>query len=369
MNLTVNEVKNKKDLKNFIEFPYGLYANYPNWVPPLKSELYALFNDKKNPFFEHAEIKLFIATENGMVVGRIASIIDRKFIEFQEENTGYFGFFEAIDNQRVVNELFEKAEAFLKDNNIESVIGPMNPSTNEECGFLLEGFDSTPLVMMTYTPEYYIRLTENAGYNKVKDLFAFHSKLNEKLPEKVEHIYEKVLKRNKIKLRHMDMKNYKKEIETIKILYNGAWEKNWGFVPMTESETDKMAKDLKDLIVPELVQFAEVGGKTVAFMWTSPDYNYVMKKLKGKLNIFTFLKEKKNIKWVRLITFGILKDYRKMGIDALFFKDALDTAKKMGYTDAEFSWVLEENVLVHRAAKVMGGELYKKYRIVGKDLR
>ena len=112
-----------------------------------------------------------------------------------------------------------------------------------------------------------------------------------------------------------------------------------------------------------------MGGKTVAFMWTSPDYNYVMKKLKGKLNIFTFLKEKKNIKWVRLITFGILKDYRKMGIDALFFKDALDTAKKMGYTDAEFSWVLEENVLVHRAAKVMGGELYKKYRIVGKDLR
>ncbi len=369
MKLQILEVKTKKGLKKFIDFPYKLYVNYPNWVPPLKSEVYNLFNEKKNPFFEHAKMKLFLAVEDGVVVGRIASIIDRKFIKFQEENTGYFGFFEAIDNQRVTNELFEKAEEFLKENGIENVIGPMNPSTNEECGFLLEGFDSTPLIMMTYTPEYYIRLTQGAGYEKAKDLYAFHSKVQAELPEKVRRIYEKVMKRNKITLRHMDMKNFKNEIKTIKQVYNGAWEKNWGFVPMTEKETDKMAKDLKDLIVPEFVQFAEVDGKTVAFMWTSPDYNYIMKKMNGKLNIFTFLKEKKNIKWVRLITFGILKDYRKMGIDALFFKDALDTAKKMGYTDAEFSWVLEENVLIHRASQVMGGKLYKKYRIVGKRLR
>ena len=369
MDIQIKEVKTKKDFKKFVDFPYKLYSTYPDWVPPLKSEVYKLLDVKKNSFWNHSDRKMFIAEKDGIVAGRIMAIIDHNYIDYYKENIGYFGFFEAIDNQTVANKLYEATEKYLKDNDITKVIGPLNPSTNEECGFLLEGFDAPPLLMMTYTPPYYLKLTEEAGYSKAKDLYAFHAKVGAELPDKVKRLLEKLKQRNKVVIKHVDMKHFKEELEKVKLVYNSAWEKNWGFVPMTEEEIDEMAKNLKSLVVPEFVQFAEVNGKTVAFMWSMPDYNYVIKKMKGKLNPFIFLKEKKNIKWVRLITFGIIEGYRKMGIDALFFADAFETAKKMGFTDAEFSWVLEENVLVHRAAKVMGGELYKKYRIYGKQLR
>jgi hypothetical protein len=369
MAVEIFSVTTKKNLKKFVEFPYNLYRNYPDWVPPLKSEVYKLFDKKRNPFLEHSLIQPFIAIKEGKVVGRIAAIIDDNYINFHNKKIGYFGFFECIDNESIADALFKESEKFLIQNGMNEVIGPLNASTNEECGFLLEGFDSTPLLMMTYTPRYYLRLAEHFRYKKAKDLFAFHMDLQNPLPEKVNRIAERIKKRNQITITHIDLKHFNRDLKKVKGIYNSAWEANWGFVPMTEAEIDDLAKDMKDLVVPELLQFAEIDGETVAFMWIMPDYNYVLKKMNGKLNPIIFLKEKKNIKWFRLITFGIIEKYRKQGIDALFFSNGLETARKMGYTDAEFSWILEENVLVHRAAKAMGGELYKKYRIYGKQLK
>ena len=367
--IKIIKVTNKKDLKKFIEFPFSLYKADPFWVPPLKGDMYNMFNEKKNPFLDHGTIQPFIAIINGKVVGRVCAIIDRNFIEFHGEKTGYFGFFESIDNTSVAKGLLKRAEEFLKEHDLERLIGPMNPSTNDECGMLLEGYDDSPRIMMTYNFPYYHRLMEECGYGKSKDLFAFHMDIREGPPEKLSKFTKRIKERRNIKIQHINMKNFKEELEKVKAVYNSAWEKNWGFVPMTDAELDHMAKDLKPLVIGDLVQFAEIDGEIVGFMWTMPDYNHVLKKMNGKMNIFKFLKHKKGIKWARLITLGIKEGYRKQGIDALFFDDAFKTAEKLGYTHAEFSWVLEENVLVHRAAKFMNGELYKKYRIYGKEFK
>ena len=369
MNIEIRAVETHKDLKKFIDLPYKLYSDQKYWIPPIKREVFHLFNEKKNPFWEHAEKKLFIAISGKAVLGRIAAILDHNYIQFHDAKIGHFGFFECIDDASVAKKLYKAAEDFLRDRGMLEINGPMNPCTNEECGFLLEGFDDYPRLMMTYTPEYYLGLSEAAGYVKKKDLLAYHMKVQQPLPEKVARLYGRIMERNNIKLSHLDIKNFDKELIKIKEIYNSAWERNWGFVPMTEAEKDKMANDLKTLIVPELLQFAEIDGETVAWMWTMPDYNHVLKKMKGRMNPIIFLKERKKIKWARVITFGIKESYRGRGIDAVFFHDALETVKKMGFTDAEFSWILEDNVMVNRAAVAMGGEIYKKYRIYGKKLK
>ncbi|HDS09926.1 MAG TPA: N-acetyltransferase [Firmicutes bacterium] len=367
--IKIYPVKSKSDLKRFITFAWKIYKGDKNWVPPLIREKLKILDKEKSPFFDHGAADFFIAYRDNAPVGTIAAIRDDNFINHQKSETGYFGFFESINDTEVANTLFSTAEKWNIDQGMKEMIGPMNPSTNDECGLLVKGFDRPPVVMMTYNPEYYIKLYESYGLEKRKDLFAFWARIKDNIPEKIARVAELMKKRGNIQTRGVNLNNFSEELENLKKVYNSAWSENWGFAPMTEKELDLLADGMKDLVIPELIRFAFIDGEPVAFIFTLPDYNEVFIRMNGRLSpmgILKFLWFRKKVKNVRLILLGIKEGHRRKGIDAILYYESLKEAEKYGYEFAEFSWVLEENVLVHRAAEIIGGKVYKTYRIYGK---
>ncbi len=370
--MQIEQVASKKGMDEFIRCPWKVYRGNPNWVPPLISEMRFLFSDK-NPFFRHAEAAYFLARKGGDVVGRIAAIIDRNHINVHNEQAGFFGFFECLPDPAAAAGLLDAASAWLRERDIEIMRGPMNPSTNDECGFLLEGFDSPPMIMMTYTPPYYLDYMERCGLTKSKDLYAYLSLIAEVTAGgRLEKLASGV--RNRVPgltARPADMKNFQHELAVVKDIYNSAWSHNWGFVPMTDEEIESMAKRLKPLIVPELLIMAEVHGDPAAFFMGVPDYNQVLKRINGRLGpigILKFLWYSRRISDLRVLTVGVKEEYRKKGIEGLLYLESFKAAMKRGYRRAEMSWVLEDNVLMQRGCELMGGRLYKKYRIYEKRL-
>ena len=363
--ITIEQVKDKKQFSEFLNLPWKIYKNDPYWVPLLISDLKSMFDKNKNPFFKHAEIASFLSRKNGELVGRIVAIIDRNHNEFHSEKTGFFGFFECINEYEIAKSLFDTAKKWVKEKGMTLLRGPTNFTTNDECAFLLEGFDSSPVIMMTYNPKYYLNLAEQYGFRKAKDLYAL-LKGYEPTPERILKLIERNKKRKGIVIRKIDMKNFAKEIEIIKDIYNSAWEKNWGFVPMTNEEIECMANKLKPIVVPELVYFAEIEGKPVAVSITVPDFNQVLKRINGKLGPIQLLKVlwyKNKITGIRSIVFGIKKGYRGIGIDAALYYATEIAGKKLGYKWAELSWNLEDNELINKFDMNIGGKIYKKYRI------
>ncbi len=365
-------VTGKAGMNEFIRFPWRVYRGEPNWVPPLLSEMKFVLG-KENPFFHHAEAAYFLARKDGEVAGRIAAIIDHNHIAIHNEPAGFFGYFECLPDVAVAEGLLDAAACWLKERGIEIMRGPMNPSTNDECGFLLEGFDSPPMIMMTYTKPYYLEYMEQCGLSKAKDLYAYITIVNDvAVAERLERLSQGVHKRIPgLSVRHADMKQFDRELEIVKNIYNTAWSKNWGFVPMTDEEINSMAKRLKPLIVPELLIIAEVDGKPAAFFMVVPDYNQVLRKLNGRLlpfGIFKFLWHSRNITDIRGITLGVKEEYRRKGIEGLLYLESFRAARRRGYQRAEMSWILEDNTLVQKGCDLMGGKLYKKYRIYEKRI-
>jgi GNAT superfamily N-acetyltransferase len=370
--MQVEEISDKNGLDRFIRFPWAVYKGNPNWVPPLLSEIKFILG-RKNPFFEHAEAAYFLATEGSAVVGRIAAIIDRNHISIHNEKVGFFGYFECLRDPVIGERLLEAASSWLRQRGMEIMRGPMNPSMNDECGFLLEGFDSPPMIMMSYTQPYYLEYMERCGLYKVKDLFAYISIIDDvAVVERLERLSQGVYKRIPgLTVRPAILKDFDRELERVKDIYNSAWSKNWGFVPMTDAEINSMAKRLKPLIVPELLIIAEVDGKPAAFFMVVPDYNQVLQRLNGRLlpfGVFKFLWYSHRITDIRGITLGVKEEYRRKGIEGLLYLESFRAAKRRGYKRAEMSWVLEDNSLVQRGCELMGGKLYKKYRIFEKAL-
>ncbi len=370
--MEIFQVSDRRGVDQFIRFPWRVYKGNPNWVPPLTSEVKFVLSDK-NPFFHHAEAAYFLARDGDEVFGRIAAIIDRNHINIHNEQAGFFGFFECLPEPAVARALLDAAAQWLKNRDIEIMRGPMNPSTNDECGFLAEGFDSPPMIMMTYTPPYYLDFMEKCGLSKAKDLYAYISIIKEVAAgDRLEKLSARVKARLPgLTIRPMNMKNFIKELAAVKEIYNSAWSKNWGFVPMTDDEIDSMAKRLKPLVVPDLAVMAEVDGKPAGFMLTVPDYNQVLARLNGKLGlleIIKFLWYSRKITDIRVIIMGIKEEYRKKGIEGLLFFESFIAAQRKGYTRSEMSWVLEDNVLVQKGCELMGGKVYKKYRIYEKRL-
>jgi GNAT superfamily N-acetyltransferase len=370
--MRIEHISDAGGLKRFIRFPWKVYEGNPNWVPPLLSEVKFILGSE-NPFFEHAEAAYFLAWKNGETAGRIAAIIDRNHTTIHNERAGFFGFFECIPDPAVAGELLDAASQWLKERGMDVMRGPMNPSTNDECGFLLEGADSPPMIMMTYTPPYYLDYMERCGLSKVKDLFAYLVIVNDvAVVQRLERLSQGVHKRVPgLTVRSADMKHFDRELAAVKDIYNSAWSKNWGFVPMTDAEIDSMAKRLKPLIVPELLILAEVDGKPAAFFMVVPDYNQVLCKLNGRLlpfGIFKFLWYSRRITDIRGITLGVKEEFRRKGIEGLLYLESFRAAKRRGYQRAEMSWILEDNVLVQKGCELMGGKLYKKYRIYEKRL-
>ena len=373
--VTVVEVSRRgKDLTRFLHVPYPIYRDDPNWVAPLLDDLKKVFTDK-NPLFEHAEMKLWVAVRGGRDVGRVAGILDRNHNAFHHESTAFFGFFESVNDPAVAGALLEAVAGWAKAKGMNRLLGPMNPTTNDECGLLVEGFDSPPVIMMTYNPRYYIDLLEGAGFTKAKDLLAYHFPVGEEPLRRLTRLADGVRRREKdLVVRPIRRKTLAQDLAKVKEVYNSAWEENWGFVPMTDAELDFMASRLKPLLAEEIALLAEVNGEPVAFMMSLPDFNEAMQPLKGKLltpKIFNFLRYLmgwKRPRFVRVVTLGIKKAYRQRGIDAVMFAQSVRAAMTYGFRDCEVSWMLEDNVMVLRPIDVFGGKKYKTYRIYEKGV-
>ena len=364
----------RADVARFLEVPYGIYGDDPNWVAPLLDDLKKVFT-KANPLFEHAEMKLWVSVRGGRDVGRIAGILDRSHNEFHREKSAFFGFFESIDDPGISRELFARVQAWAKEKGMDRILGPMNPTTNDECGLLIEGFDSPPVLMMTYNPRYYLRLYDDVGLVKAKDLLAYKIAIDPKPLERLDRLARGFSRREKdLTIRPIRKKTLAADLAKVKEVYNAAWEDNWGFVPMTDGDIDFMAARLKPLLAEDIMLLAETPAEPVAFMMSLPDYNEAMKPLKGRLltpKIFGFLAYLlgwKTPKMTRLITLGIKKGYRNRGIDAVMFAESLKAMLKAGYESCEISWILEDNVMVQRPIDLFDGRVYKRYRIYEKGV-
>ncbi|HVE85729.1 MAG TPA: N-acetyltransferase [Myxococcales bacterium] len=368
--VAVEEVRTRADREAFIQLQYQLYRDDPLWVPPLVMERRDFLDPAKNPFFEFAHVQLFNARRGGRLVGRIAAVDDPRYNEFHGTRDGVFGLFECVDDEGVAAALFDAAARWLKPRGFTRMMGPLSFSTNYECATLVEGFETSPAVLMSYNPRHHVRLYEAAGFQKAKDLLAFELSSSAPPPAKVVRIAEKIRAREGIVIRPVNMKEFAAEVARIKDIYNAAWEKNWGFVPMTDREFEHLARELRPVAVPELIRIAEVKGEPVAFAMTLPDANVALKAAGGRLTRFglpvgllKLLWASRRIKRLRLITLGIKQGFRRRGIDAVLYLDTIRIARELGYEGGEISWTLEDNDLINRAIQSMGGQLSKKYRI------
>jgi hypothetical protein len=364
--LIVRPISSKQDTIAFIRFLWKMYRNYPAWVPPLMMDRKKLMDRAKNPFYKHSDAEFFLAEHEGEVVGRIAAIINHNHNKEHSENIGFFGFFECINDQTVANALFDAARKYLLARGVTAMRGPVNPSVNDEIGLLIEGFDLSPTVMMTYNPPYYIDLIEKYGFKKAKDLYSYFLDQKKIYTERFNRAHELVKQRQKLTFRTFDKKHFAEEVEKVKDVYNKAWAKNWGAVPMTDEEFDALAADLKQIIVPELIIFAEKEGKTIGFALALPDINVPLKYnkngylLPGLYHLFT---KKKKIDLVRVIVLGVIPEYLNTGAGAALFYETAINAKKLGYGYGEASWILEDNERMVKSAEAMLGKITKRYRI------
>ena len=369
----IRAVRGRADLDRFIKLPYRIYRDDPNWVAPLLFDVRRLLDRAKHPFHQHADVEYFIAVRGDDVVGRIAAIVNHAHNEFYGDRLGFFGLFECVDDVEVARALFGAAEAWLRERGMDTVRGPMNLSTNEELsspGILIDGFDTPPSVMMTHSPPFYSRLLEAAGYEKSQDLLAYWVDGRNK-PEHLVKGLERLKGRQNVTIRTLDKKRLKEEVQRIKDIYNSAWERNWGFVPLTEAELDHMAKSLAPVVDPRLCAFAEVDGEPVGFLLELPDFNRALKPLKGRLfpfGLFRFLWNKRKIHVSRVITLGVRPEYRQRGIDAMLIMHTLTVGVDAGYVEGECSWILESNWQMRRGLERVGGRVYKTYRVYDKPL-
>lgn len=353
-------------MREFLDLPYALYRGDPHWVAPLRIAQKELLDTRKHPFYANAELKCFLARDNGRTVGRIAAILDHNFNRFQGEQVGFFGFFESIDSQPVADGLLHAAREWLLQKGARVIRGPVNPSTNYECGFLVEGFDSSPFVMMTYNPKSYPALMEGAGLRKSKDLYAYTISAHSARMERAERIAAKALKSSGIVIRPIDMKKFDEDVQQVWSVYNSAWSRNWGFVPMTREEFLQMGAEMKQILLPELVLMGEVNGRVVGFALALPDINQALKRAGGRLfplGLLKILYYRKQIRSARVIALGVVEEFRTAGIAAGFYAALIRNTRLLGYGDCESSWILEDNVLMNRSLEALGARRYKTYRI------
>ncbi len=372
-------VVSKADWNAFIELPFQIYARDPHWVPPLRIAVRDLLDVAKNPFFKHAFMHPILAYKDGKCVGRIVGIVDEVHNDYQKETTAFFGFLEMIEDQKLCNALLDEVARWAKSKGMNMLRGPVNPSTNHECGMLVQGFDDPPTVMMTYNPPYYGAMVEVWGLKKSKDMFAFNiDGRKAKFAERLIAHAERLKLGGRVKFREINVKNFDGEVNKILEIYNDAWEKNWGFVPMNPEEFRHMAKDMKMILDPALVLVAEVAGDVAGFALTLPDVNQAMHQVKdGRLLPFGIFKllwnlkgpgRRRTINRCRIITLGIKKKYREAGIGPLLYTEYFKRGPALGYPVGEASWILEDNLQMVKALKLMGSELTKVYRIYDRAL-
>lgn len=361
--------RSSRDISRFLNVSYHIYKGDPNWVAPLLMDLKKVFT-RENPLFEHAQMQLWVATQGGRDVGRIAGIVDEHYNRAAKIQAGFFGFFESIEDRQVSGRLFQAISEWGKGLRLGILQGPMNPTTNDECGLLIEGFESPPVFMMTYNPRYYPGLVEAEGFRKAKDLLAFHIDLATLPMDRLSRIAAKVRARNPgLVFRPVLRKTLDRDIVKIKEVYNAAWGENWGFVPMTDTEVDFMAARLKPLLMEGLIWLAEAGSEPVGFLLALPDYNPALQPLRGHLftpKVFGFvpyLMGWKRPTRTRVLTLGVKERFRSKGLESALLIEGLKVGFDAGVRESEASWILEDNIAMCRILEAIGGRVYKKYRI------
>ena len=365
--IKIIEVSNKRELLAFIRFPLSLYKNDPFYSPQLTHDLKSHFT-RKNPIFDEAEISFFLAFKDGSLAGRIASIVNHVHIRVQNEHAGFFGFFECINDREVAASLLDTVRLRLKEKGLSVMRGPMNFSVNEECGFLIEGFDEPPMLMTPYNPPYYNELMAEYGLVKAKDLHAYVHDVKPELPEKIMRVAA-IAEKKGITARQVTKDNFMQVMRDFREIYNVAWEHNWSFIPMSDRELEYSSRQLNPIVVHDLIVVAEKDGEPVGIIGMVPDFNVVLRKMKGSLNPVTIIKAlyySRKIPDLRMMILGIKPEYRNKGVDAILFREGFKGVTRGRYKRVEFSWILEDNINVIRQVEMIGSRLYKIYRIYEK---
>jgi GNAT superfamily N-acetyltransferase len=369
----VRPVRSQRELMRFIKLPWRLYGPESQWVPPLISERKRFLDQRKNAFFKHATAEYFIAYRRRQPVGRISAHVDHWFNEFQQNSWGLFGFFECEDSQETADALFETAESWLREQGRDLMIGPMDFTTNHECGLLVAGHEHPPQILEPWQHPYYKTLFEGYGFAKAMDLLKWRLDVSDR--SKVLPVVSEQAKRlepeHGITVRHMRRSELKREVERFKEVYNAAWARNWGFVPLTDEEIDDQARELKPLLDENWAFIAERGDETVGASLTLPDYNQVLKRLNGRLLPFgwlKFLRARKTIDAVRVFALGVKPEYQHTGVASAFYIECFDMAATTPQRGGEMGWILENNTAMNRGMEALGGEVTKRYRLYEKQL-
>lgn len=363
---------NRKLVERFIRVPWfvhRIHAPNPTWVPPLLMDRRDFLNPRKNPFFDHADCRLWLAHADGQDIGRIAAVHDHDYVAFHKEKVGSFGLFECVNQTDIAQALIARAMSWLRDQGLTRMIGPLDLSTNHVSGALIDAFDKAPAIQMPYNPPYYPELFRACNLEKAKDLFSWCIDTLQPMEPRIVAIAERLLRKENIHIRPISYHNWSQEVKTVLEIYNETWQDNWGFVPLRSEEFAHLAKDLKLVMHPELALLAEFAGKPVGFALTVFDINPILKKLNGRLlptgilKLVWDLKISSKIKHGRLVLFGIRPAYRSYGIDSLLLVRTHQTARKLNLTHGELGWTLEDNHKINRLIELVGGKRVATYRV------
>lgn len=380
--LTIVPAETAAERKQFVRFPWGVYKGDPYWVPPLLSERDVFVDPEKHPFHKHAKVRYFTAKRDGAIVGTIAAIVNHNHNEYWGDRVGFFGLFEVLQDREAAHELLRTAEASLRDEGLDTIRGPMSFSTNEECGLLVDGWNGPPVALMTYNPRYYVDYIESAGYANAQNLFAYLSDVRHVKPDgtgldpKLLRVAEHVRERSDVTIRPIDMSHFKRDAAYFKEVYNQAWSKNWGFVPLTDAELEHEITSLKPIIDPNTIFFVFKGERPVAAGLPIPDLNQALHGAYPRPDVpewWTMAKMLYNWKVRRLVTTirafagGVVEEFRPQGLHALIIVETMKRCVPK-YKDIEFSWVLESNLPMRQTAANMAGKLYRTYRIYERKL-
>lgn len=378
-NIEIKPVLSKMERKEFVKVLWGIYKDEPNWIPPLIKERMDAIDKSKNPYFQHAEVRFWLAYKDGKPVGRISAQIDELVPKHHGVNTGHYGYFDCIDDQEVANALFKTACDWLRENGMVEVIGPFCLSINEETGMLVEGHDTPPMLLMGHSRPYFEKLVTSAGLKKIKDTWAYTLDITKPiLSPTIQKLIDRAVNKGQVKFRPINMDKYEEELKIILDIFNDAWIENWKYIPFTQAELDHAVKELKLLIREDFTYIAEVDGVPAAMMVTLPNINEIISDLDGKLfptgifKLFWRLKLKPSFKTVRVPLMGVRTEYQNSRLSGIMsfglFEACRQSAVKLGCDEAELSWVLEENTRLSKLLETVGCVKYKTYRLFQKEL-
>jgi GNAT superfamily N-acetyltransferase len=376
MALTIRPVNTRRELKRFVRVPFSLHRDHPQWVAPLIFERMQFLDRSRNPYFEHAEAEYLIAERDGEPVGRITAQVDQRWDEYQGGSDGMFGFFETADDPEVAAALLDRACEWVAGHGRERILGPMDFTTNDEIGLLVEGYELRPMILQPWHPPYYRELVEGRGFRKAMDLWMWwlglgELKAGDQFDPAIHAAAQKALEEEGITIRNMRKRELEAEVKRFMDVYNEAWGDNWGFVPITDAEVRFQAKNLKQVLDEDWAYMAEKDGEVIGAALSLPDINQVLAKLNGRLLPFgwaRFALGRRRIDRIRVLALGVKHDYRHTGVAAGLYLKHLDTATPDGVWAGEMGWILEVNEPMNRAMEGMGGRIVKKYRVYEKGL-